>query len=64
MSMGKENNAGTFVVKIMNQQKSTWQGSVTWVEEQKTKNFRSALELIKMIDEAMGTNKGSEDKQV
>ena len=34
----------------MNNQNSTWQGSITWVEEQKTQNFRSALEMIKMID--------------
>jgi len=43
-------NAGTFIVKIVNRQNSTWQGSVTWVEEQKTQNFRSALELLKLID--------------
>ena len=61
MNMERENNAGTFIVKIMNQQKSTWQGSVTWVEEQRTQNFRSALELIKMLDEAVGTSKNIED---
>ena len=48
---------GTFIVKILNEQNSTWQGSVTWVEEQKTQNFRSALELIKMIDEALDEEK-------
>lgn len=64
MSMEKENSTGTFIVKIISQQKSTWQGSVTWVDEQKTQNFRSALELIKMLDEAMGTGKDSEEKQV
>lgn len=46
-------NTGTFIVKIMNTQNSTWQGSVTWVEEQRTQNFRSALELLKLIDGAM-----------
>lgn len=60
--MGKENNTGTFIVKIMNQQNSTWQGSLTWVEEQKTEYFRSALELIKMMDEAVGTNSVSEEE--
>lgn len=59
--MSKENNTGTFIVKIMNQQNSTWQGSLTWVEEQKTEYFRSALELIKMMDEAVG-NAASEEK--
>ncbi|MBQ7102754.1 MAG: hypothetical protein IJN89_01695 [Anaerotignum sp.] len=61
--MKKENNTGTFIVKIMNQQRSTWQGSVVWVEKQETQYFRSAHELIKMIDEAMGTNQNSEEEQ-
>lgn len=46
-------NAGTFVLKILNRQNSTWQGTVTWVEENKTQNFRSALELLKLIDGAL-----------
>ena len=46
-------NTGTFIVKILNRQNSTWQGSVTWVDEQRTQNFRSALELLKMIDGAL-----------
>ncbi len=50
MKSGSERNKGTFIVKVMNTQNSTWQGSITWVEEQKTQNFRSALEMIKMID--------------
>lgn len=43
-------NTETFIVKILNRQNSTWQGTVTWVEEHRTQNFRSALELIKLID--------------
>ena len=50
MKSGNERNNGTFLVKIVNKQNSTWQGSITWMEEQKTQNFRSALELIKLID--------------
>ena len=51
MKNGK--NVGTFILKILNRQNSTWQGSVTWVEEGKTQNFRSALELLKLIDGAL-----------
>ena len=51
--MNSGTNTGTFIVKILNKQNSTWQGSVTWVEEQRTQNFRSALELLKLIDGAM-----------
>ncbi len=50
MKSGSDRTKSTFIVKIMNNQNSTWQGSITWVEEQKTQNFRSALEMIKMID--------------
>ena len=57
MKSGKERNNGTFLVKILSQQNSTWQGSITWMEEQKTQNFRSALELIKLIDEVLDGEK-------
>lgn len=42
----------TFVVKINYRQNATWQGEVFWVEKNEKKQFRSALELIKMIDGA------------
>ena len=53
---GADRPQGTFVIKILNKQHSTWQGSVTWVEEQRTQNFRSALELLKMIDGVLDEN--------
>ena len=53
MRNGTEKPKGTFIVKILNKQNSTWQGSVTWVEEQRTQNFRSALELLKLVDGAL-----------
>ncbi len=46
----KQGEQGTFIVKIRYRQNATWQGHVTWVEENKTVPFRSALELIKLID--------------
>ena len=49
--MNKKNGEqGTFVVRIQYRQNATWQGHVTWVEENKTVAFRSALELIKLLD--------------
>ena len=56
MIKGNERPQGTFVIKILDKQHSTWQGSVTWVEEQRTQNFRSALELLKLIDGALDEN--------
>ena len=60
MKSGMDRNKGTFIVKVMNTQNSTWQGSLTWVEEQKTQNFRSALEMIKMIDGVLEGNTETE----
>lgn len=44
---------GTFIVRIDHRQHSSWQGQVTWVQEQKTVQFRSVLELLKLIDKAL-----------
>lgn len=43
----------TFVVQIKDTQSGTWQGTVLWVEEEKKEVFRSALELIKLMDSAV-----------
>ena len=59
MKSGPE-RSNTFIVKILNQQNATWQGSVTWTEEQKVQNFRSALELLKLISEALEGESGAE----
>ena len=57
----RQKKTETFIIKIMNQQNSTWQGSVTWVDEQREQYFRSALELLKLIDGALVTKSDSED---
>jgi len=41
---------GTFVIQIQHRQHATWQGTITWVDKEKSVNFRSALELLKLID--------------
>ncbi len=43
----------SFVIKVMGQEHHTWQGSITWVEGQKKENFRSTLELLRLIDSAL-----------
>lgn len=44
------NKQETFVVHIIDQENSTWQGQVTWLGEKETRPFRSLLELIKLMD--------------
>ncbi len=48
-------NKGTFIVKVEYNQNQTWQGQVIWAEENKIVRFRSALELLKLIDEAVAS---------
>lgn len=44
----------TFVVHVMYRQNTSWQGSIQWVEQNRTQFFRSTLELIRLMDEAAG----------
>lgn len=44
---------GTFVIRIQQRQHSSWQGKVTWVDKEQSVYFRSALELLKIIDGAL-----------
>lgn len=46
---------GTFVVRVLFRQNATWQGTVSWVEGNKTQQFRSMLELIHLLEDALGT---------
>lgn len=43
----------TFLIRVKYRQNSSWQGEVTWVDGHKKEYFRSALELIRLIDSAM-----------
>lgn len=49
----KTSGGETFVIQIRNTQNSTWQGVVTWTDGKKQEPFRSALELIKLIDSTL-----------
>lgn len=57
---GKTGDKATFVVHVKYRQNATWQGSVVWADKNKTCNFRSALELLKLIDSALDTTMGME----
>ena len=52
----------SFLVDISHQQNATWQGTVTWIDKNMTQSFRSALELIRLIDSTMTGEPCSERK--
>lgn len=42
----------SFLIRIQYRQNASWQGTIQWLEEKKTKHFRSELEMIMLINEA------------
>ena len=48
-----DNSNQSFVVEVKSRENHTWQGTITWVEGKKKENFRSALELIRLIDSTL-----------
>lgn len=48
----------TFLIHVIETQNSTWQGRITWLEQKKKENFRSLLELIKLMDAAIVSEDG------
>ena len=51
--LNKHGDIGTFILRVQQRQYSTWQGRITWVEEDKTTHFRSMLEMIKLIESGL-----------
>ena len=52
----------TFIVQIKYRQNATWQGDVVWAEQNRKVYFRSALELMKIIDSATAGGQPDESK--
>ena len=58
----REGRYATFAVRIIFRQNATWQGSVSWLETGQEERFRSALELLKIMDSAMSDEDGKRKK--
>ena len=50
--LGKPGDLGTFIVRV---QHRSWQGRITWMEENQTLSFRSIWEMVKLIASAVDT---------
>jgi len=48
--MSKKTIKATFILHLQFRENNSWQGTIQWVEKKQTLPFRSALELIKIID--------------
>ena len=60
----KHGELGTFIVRVQHRQHNSWQGRITWMEQNKTLSFRSIWELIKLIVSAVKTSGVEEEKEL
>lgn len=49
----KPGKKATFVIHVCYRQNATWQGTILWADEKKKVSFRSTLELLKLMDNAL-----------
>ena len=60
----QEGKCATFSVRVLFRQNASWQGSVTWLEGRREESFRSALELVLLMDSALLEEKSKGQKRV
>jgi len=54
---------GNFIIKVQHRENSTWQGRITWVDENKTVSFRSVWEMMKLMENALDTACQPKDRE-
>ena len=52
--MGEER--ASFMVHVVYRQYNTWQGTITWIEENITSRFKSVLEMLKLMDDVVNSS--------
>lgn len=55
--------ATSFLVKIQYRQNTSWQGTIKWLDGKQTRHFRSCLEMMMLIEDAIASDK-SETKKI
>lgn len=59
--INEQGKKGTFMVSVQFRQNATWQGTIVWMDEEKKQHFRSALEMLKLMDEALAAESDTEE---
>lgn len=57
----KNGEKATFTIQVQFRQNATWQGTIAWMESKKIQQFRSALEMIKLMDNALSESGSGDD---
>ena len=51
--LSKHGDLGTFIIRVQHRQNSSWQGRLTWMDQDKTVYFRSIWEMMQLIESAL-----------
>lgn len=54
------NKKQVFVLEILDTQKGTWQGTLSWVQGREERSFRSTLELLHLIESVINEDPGTD----
>lgn len=48
--LGHRGEKATFIIHVQYRQNCSWQGKIVWADQNKAQYFRSALEMVRLID--------------
>lgn len=57
--INKTGKEATFLIRVLFRQNASWQGSITWLEGREEQSFRSVLELLLLMDNALSCPRAS-----
>lgn len=55
----RKGTKATFDIQVIFRQHTSWQGVITWLEQDLEQSFRSVLELVMLMDSALRSEEGS-----
>lgn len=58
----RENGEGTFKIQIQYCENATWQGVITWADKKVSQHFRSELELLSLMEQALDASEEQKEK--
>lgn len=61
-ALAQRGSLATFAVRVIFRQNSSWQGAITWQEQNRENSFRSVLELLQLMDSALGLKEDAQEE--
>lgn len=55
-------SGSSFLIRIQYRQNSSWQGLIQWLDGRKTRHFRSFLEMVMLMQEALAYSDTTAEK--